>query len=389
MTKNSALLILPGIPYPPTDGFKIKASRTIETLDRYYNLKVIIISTKKITLEEKTILASKRIDFVLFDIKFVDRIISTFKTLLNKLPFQVNLYSVNSVHQYLERENDFDVICLNLVRTAVYMKHFDRNKVFVDMVDVISINYKKSAKTTTSLVHKFFYKFEYKRLEVFEKEVFRTSKCTWLVSPIELIQVRQYGNVQLNTNGVKNELIEMPISNSIANRIIFFGAMFYQPNIDAVLWFVDNVWNKIDSDLTFEIIGTKPSKKLIRQIQNRNNIIVKGYMQDAFEYISDSLLVVAPMISGGGVQNKIIECMGLGKIVLTGDSSAAAIQGAKHMHNIIVCKDIVDYTYWINEINRNYSSYQHIGINAKRLIREYFSWKNYEKKLVSDIERFA
>jgi glycosyltransferase involved in cell wall biosynthesis len=102
--------------------------------------------------------------------------------------------------------------------------------------------------------------------------------------------------------------------------LVFTGAMDYWANVDAVRWFVQQVWPLLvakQPELKFYIVGGKPTAEV--QALASENIIVTGRVHDVRPYISRAALVVAPLRIARGIQNKVLEAMSMAKpIVATG-----------------------------------------------------------------------
>lgn len=103
------------------------------------------------------------------------------------------------------------------------------------------------------------------------------------------------------------------------HNLAFIGKMSYAPNILAVSNFVKNVLplirNKIP-DVTFYIVGASPDRDVLK-LHDGKKVIVTGFVENINEYFNLASIIVAPMLSGAGIQNKIIQAMGSGKCVVT------------------------------------------------------------------------
>jgi glycosyltransferase involved in cell wall biosynthesis len=96
----------------------------------------------------------------------------------------------------------------------------------------------------------------------------------------------------------------------IPGRIIFTGNMDFTPNYDAALWFLDEVFPRLVSrrpDVSFMIAGAHPIPALLERASK--NVIVTGYVEDLNREIARSEIFVAPLISGGGFRNKVMEAI--------------------------------------------------------------------------------
>ena len=110
-------------------------------------------------------------------------------------------------------------------------------------------------------------------------------------------------------NGVKEGLPKGQFPR-VPGRIIFTGNMDFPPNYEAALWFLDNVFPLVVSqrpDVCFVISGANPIPAL-RQRASKN-VVVTGYVENLNCEIACSEIFVAPLISGGGFKNKVLEAI--------------------------------------------------------------------------------
>ncbi len=171
----------------------------------------------------------------------------------------------------------------------------------------------------------------------------------------------------------------------IKTTYVSFGKMNYQPNIDAVMWFVENVLPLINKNLKFCIIGAYPPKEIKGLEKKYKNIVVTGFLDDPYEILKSSLCVVAPMQTGGGIQNKILECMALGTINIVSSLAAKPIGGVHGEHFLVIDKP-EEIAQTINDIYANPHKYEHIKINSREFIKNNFTWTIYENKLMKIIQ---
>ncbi len=172
---------------------------------------------------------------------------------------------------------------------------------------------------------------------------------------------------------------------NIKTTYVSFGKMNYQPNIDAVMWFVENVLPLINKNLKFCIIGAYPTKEIKGLEKKYKKIVVTGFLDDPYEILKSSLCVVAPMQTGGGIQNKILECMALGTINIVSSLAAKPIGGIHGEHFLVIDRP-EEIAQTINDIYANPHKYEHIKINSREFIKNNFTWTIYENKLMKIIQ---
>lgn len=109
-------------------------------------------------------------------------------------------------------------------------------------------------------------------------------------------------------NGTNTEPI-VPVA-KIPKRLIFSGAMDYTPNHEGALWFIDEVFPLIlrkHPDAQFVVAGLNPAPEL--SARANEHIQVTGFVPDLGTEIARSSVYVAPLLSGGGFRNKVIEAI--------------------------------------------------------------------------------
>ena len=79
-------------------------------------------------------------------------------------------------------------------------------------------------------------------------------------------------------------------------RIVFTGSMDWEPNIDAVEYFCDQIWPRILAqlpDAIFQIVGRNPHGKVQRLASS--SVLVTGTVPSVAEYLRDATVVVVPL----------------------------------------------------------------------------------------------
>jgi polysaccharide biosynthesis protein PslH len=99
---------------------------------------------------------------------------------------------------------------------------------------------------------------------------------------------------------------------------VFTGTMNFRPNVDGVLWFVDDVWPRIREAVpgaTFYIVGRHPHARLERA-RAISGIVITGGVPDTRPYIAGATVCVVPLLVGGGTRLKLLESTAMGKAIV-------------------------------------------------------------------------
>jgi len=134
-----------------------------------------------------------------------------------------------------------------------------------------------------------------------------------VVSPVDQRVLRRIGGKHTHVVTLLNGVSQpsgQPGVEKVRNRLIFSGNMNFPPNCAAALWFLDDVFPlvlKEIPDAQFVIAGANPPPSL--QQRASRNVLLTGYVEDLNKEIAQSALYVAPMRSGGGFKNKVMEAV--------------------------------------------------------------------------------
>ena len=104
----------------------------------------------------------------------------------------------------------------------------------------------------------------------------------------------------------------------MSNRLVFTGNMDFPPNYEAAIWFIDEIFPRIRArrpDVTFSVAGANPVPALRRR--SGEGVEILGKVADMSAVLASGGLYVAPLISGGGFKNKIIEAIACGAFVVS------------------------------------------------------------------------
>lgn len=206
----------------------------------------------------------------------------------------------------------------------------------MDFVDVDSDKWSQYAQSK-SWPLRGIYKREARTLEAFERDVAREFKASLLVSPVEAALFRtrapeSAGKVHAMANGVDYDYFspdgEYPCPYPSGEQaIVFTGAMDYWPNVDAVVWFAQDVLplvvNRVPN-AKFYIIGGKPNAR-VRGLES-SSVSVIGPVPDVRPYLAHAGAVVAPLRIARGIQNKVLEGMAMARPVIATPEAAEGLE---------------------------------------------------------------
>jgi len=220
----------------------------------------------------------------------------------------------------------------------------------------------------------------------------RFDECFFIsANEVDLFSMQLPENRKLSVlgNGINTSSF-FPVREEDAARkptFLFTGVMNYKPNEDAVLWFVDVLWERIRAewpDAEFIIAGMDPSSR-IKQLGKLPGITVTGLVEDIVPFYQKADIFVAPFRIARGVQNKILQALACGLPVITTRLGLEGIN-ATPGEDILVADTEQEFFEAIKKILETETLYNSLSLNGVELIQREYSWDSVLQGLAKAIE---
>ncbi len=170
------------------------------------------------------------------------------------------------------------------------------------------------------------------------------------------------------------------------SNIIFVGGFRHIPNIDAVVYFVKEVWPAVKKSLPlakFYIVGSDPPAE-VKNLEN-SDIIVTGYVVDLANFFNDARVFVAPLRYGAGVKGKIVTSMSYGVPVVTttiGNEGIDLIDGDQ----CLVAGSGDEVAAKVVELYQNCDLWNKLSYNSREVVKKHFSRDAAKDKMKKALE---
>lgn len=148
--------------------------------------------------------------------------------------------------------------------------------------------------------------------------------------------------------------------------ILFYGAMGRTANVDAAIWFIENVLPHLNKEIVFLVVGSKPQERLLKY--KSENVVITGFVEDVLPFFEKCMCMVVPLKDGAGIKVKVLEAFTAGIPVLTNEIGIEGIR-AENLKEYIYCESANDYIIYISQIYNKEIDVSEISKNERELIR--------------------
>jgi glycosyltransferase involved in cell wall biosynthesis len=189
-------------------------------------------------------------------------------------------------------------------------------------------------------------------------------------------------------NGVDMEFYNEAIPSLDAGQgpgesdLVFTGKMDFRPNVDAVLWFAQEVLPLIRQDASevrFWVVGMNPHARLA-SLADDPAVELTGWVEDVRPYIAEAAVYVIPLRIGGGTRLKVLEAMAMGKAIV---STTLGCEGFDLVpdQELVVADAPAEFAAAVLALLRDPERRGRLGRAARRFAGSRYDWRMIVPKL--------
>lgn len=373
------------VPYPVKDGGAIACMNLARGFSLLgHDVTILAMNTIKhhITLTEIPESVKELAEFKLVN---VPAGISPFSALINLLfsrkPYNATRFISNDFSTELKKvlqENEFDIIQLEGLYVCPYIPLIRQNSKAKIIYRAHNIEHEIWSRTAVMAhgLEKWYLKDLSRRIKHFEEQILNTYDLIVPITGRDGAILNKLGNLKpmhVSQTGIDSSVL-IPNSKNLKHPTLFhIGSLEWSPNQEGLIWFFENCWDAIREkypDLQFFIAG-RNAPPWFQKMMNLPNVVFKGEVVDAYEFMNSKSIMVVPLFSGSGMRIKIIEGMALGKPIVTTAVGTEGISTTSDV-NIVITQDAAGFVQSISNLIENREYFDKIGRNAIEYIHENF-----------------
>ncbi|MCA6364078.1 MAG: glycosyltransferase [Bacteroidetes bacterium] len=306
------------------------------------------------------------------------------RTLFGKLPFQVGYFWHRKAQKLVDSFITFykpDLIYCQLIRTSEYARKHKRVPKVLDYMDVFSKGTERRMEKVAPW-KRWIFKMEWMRLLNYERDVFTDFDGHLIISDQDrhLLPVADQQRIEVIQNGVDMNFFH-PMEVPKTYDILFNGNMSYPPNVESAQYLVQKILPLVHArrpGVNVLISGATPSAAVLAL--KSTHVTVTGWVDDVRTGFAQSRMLVAPMQSSIGLQNKLLEAMAMRMPCLTTTLSNNALK-AEAGHQIIVADTPEAFAEAILTLLDHTDKANVLAQAGYEFVKQQFSWEGSIRKL--------
>lgn len=199
----------------------------------------------------------------------------------------------------------------------------------------------------------------------------------------KIITLTEEDRKTLINNGVKKSIEVSPAAinseiseyNKWNGELTFIGGYGHFPNKEGIDWFLDNVANKLNRNISLSIIGKGWPNEYE---QRKTKIHLKGFVPALSSVAKDTIMIV-PILTGSGMRMKILEAAAMGIPFIT---TKVGVEGLLFQNDVscLIADTPDDFAVSLEKLMSDEELRRKLTSNASKIYLD-----NYSSKALSAI----
>ncbi|RAK69893.1 glycosyltransferase [Hymenobacter edaphi] len=383
------LVLLSRFPYPLDKGDKLRAFHQLRYLARHFEVCLFALSDEDVTPEAHAAVAPLcRGGVHVHRLRKPGIAANMALAAVQGQPFQVGYFHDAAAQRRLAEvvrafrpERGY----CQLIRMAEYARpHATAVPFTLDYMDVFSTGMQRWA-GKAPLWQRPVMALEARRLQQYEARAFDWFRHHTIISDQDrqLIDHEQRQRIQVVPNGIDTEFFRPgAVAADEPFELVFCGNMAYHPNVEAAEWLAEGILPAVrrrHPAARLLLAGTTPAARVLA-LQSEH-VRVSGWLPDIRTAYASARVFVAPMRTGTGLQNKLLEAMAMARPSVTTPLANNALGGTPGQH-LLVGADTDGLAESICQLLDHPAEAEGLAAQGREFVRERYTWEGTTERLV-------
>jgi polysaccharide biosynthesis protein PslH len=283
-----------------------------------------------------------------------------------------------------ERSHRYDLVISSQIDMAAYTCHWRASPMVFEEMELTTL-YEKYRMENRRLM-RWRKKLMWLKWKHYVRNFLGAYQCCTVVSDIERLRVKSvvptYDKVEIIPNGVDVKNLTGNYGEVEPNSLIYTGALSYDANMDAVEYFVSDIFPLIKRqkpDVKVYVTGSTKGIDL-KWLPNVEGVVFTGYLEDIRPRIANSCVSIVPLRIGGGTRLKILESLALRTPVVT---TCKGVEGLDLTdgEDLLVAETPEEFAESVIHLLNSENLRSKMGNQGHETVRRKYDWDEIGEKL--------
>jgi polysaccharide biosynthesis protein PslH len=408
----NVLWLAHAIPYPPKAGFLSRSYNLLKELARRQNvdliafiqeqwLKALFPSPMEGLEESRCALQSfcQKVTFLPIDNVRPrwGKQITALRALLKGSTYTMSWLVSDRGRAEIAREvaaKPYDLVHFDTIGLAPYHSETGRIPATLTHHNIESHMLRRRADNTGSLLARRYFQLEACRLEDAERRSAAQFAAHITCSDLDRMRLRLIApeaDIAVIPNGVDCDFFVSSSPPTRPNSLIFVGSMNWYPNVDAMLFFLGEIWPRLKARVagaTLDIVGSSPPQSLVRLARSLPDVVVHGYLADVRPLMDSAAVFACPIRDGGGTKLKLLDAFAMKKCVVAHPIACEGIEVTAGK-DVILASTPEEFVAEIDRLLNDDKRRLAIGAAARQLVQDRYSFRSIGEQFNATVEDVA
>jgi len=172
--------------------------------------------------------------------------------------------------------------------------------------------------------------------------------------------------------------------------LVFTGTMGYRPNVDAALWFAEQVLGRVCGgapQARFFVVGSQPHARL-NALRERDDTQVTGFVADVRPFLHAAAVYVAPLRMGSGTRLKLLQAMAAGRPVVSTTLGAAGLD-ARDGEHLRLADSATEFARAVVDLLSDRDEACRLGRAGAAYVQAHYDWRVIAPRLLAIYDELA
>jgi len=310
-----------------------------------------------------------------------------------RAPYAVSRFADAQVQQLLKQwipQRRFDVAVCDFLHCTLNFPSNLATPTALFQHNVESILWKRKAEVEPAWIDRAVFKLELAKMLKFEPQQVRRFHHVIAVSEADreaMSRMVDPSHISVIPTGV--DLSKYPYDPSLRPQsplVVFTGSMDWQPNIDGVEFFCNEIWPRVLRKVPqarFRIVGRDPHPRVKKLASD--TVEVTGSVPSIVDHLREAAAIVVPLRIGGGTRIKIYEGMAMGKATVSTTVGAEGLD-VEHGRDILLEDSPAGFAEAIVTLLQHEDVRRRLEIGAVTTARKY-DWSAIAPRFIEVLQK--